>query len=146
MAIDACAFVKPAFFHGYIGTYSDNVFSAIVQVFRNIVLKTIVPAWLGTQVMAVNPNYAITVNTVKSDSDMPPQVGGRNTKFFTVPAYARLREVTPDGFVAVSPAAFRAERLLNGPIVRQVYFAPAPVVKIGRSSAIAITCLSKIRE
>ncbi len=144
MAIDACAFIKPAFFHGGIHPNRDSIILAVIQVGGDVITKARVSAGLPAQVMAVDPDHRIPEDAVEFHADAPTQIGFGNGKDLAVPADTGFGKFPAQRLVAVTVAAVGVKGKFDCPVVRQVDLTPNNVVIIGCRRAVTITGLGQI--
>ncbi len=122
--IDAGTFIEPSFFQGGVYAHCNDVFSAVVEVFRYVIGAGCITAWLGAQPEAVHPDVGRAENAVKADADVFSVILCRDGESLPVPADARFRILVPHGLVAVAVACLAGVWKVYHPVMREVHLLP----------------------
>lgn len=101
-----------------------QIFAVGIQVTRQVVGEADISEWPFPQVLAVDPHLADLVHTIEFNRDVPPLVGRRNLKAFSIP-------VDTGGSVAARSSARLGldKGPFDAPIVRQVEATPGCIVE-----------------
>jgi len=146
VAVDAGAFVEPAFLHGDVDAHGDDVFAAEVGIVGDVVAEAEVAAGLLAEVESVYPHTGGAEDAVEDQAQAPALIARGQRKGFPIPAHARLRETRPEGLVAVAVPGLSGERHLHAPVVREVELAPAAVVEVRGGGTVAEAGFREVRE
>ena len=122
--IDACPLVEPALFQGGVYAHCNDVFSAVVEIFRYVVCAGCITAWLGAQPEAVHPDVCGPENAVKADAYVFSVILCRDGESLPVPADARFRILVSYGFVAVAMACLAGVWKVYHPVMRESHLLP----------------------
>ena len=129
MAVDAGAFVPPAFLGVRVDAHRDAVhLVAVAQVGRDVDGAAVVAGPVAIHHDAVDPHRAVGRDAVELQLDVAAPVGLRQLQITPVPADA-------SGAVALRRVLLTVEGVLDGPVVRQVQPAPVGVVELRPASA-----------
>jgi len=82
MTIYSCSFIEPAFLESGVCTYAYKVLSAVIQIFRYVLVPGRMAARLVSDVESVHPYESIAENAVKLQPDVLSIVPGREVKVF----------------------------------------------------------------
>ena len=146
VAVDARAFVKPAFFEGCVGFDGNYVVAAVIDVVGDVVLKIEVAALLVAEVEAVDPYLRIAEHALKQQRNLLAEVALRDVEVLAIPSDGVFGVSVTDSLVAVAVARVGGKWHFHRPIVRQVDVAPIAVVEVGGCCAVAIAGLGEVVE
>lgn len=139
MAVDAGAFVEPAFAQRGIHAHGDEVGLAVVEHFAEIDLEAAIAAGVAPDDVAVAEHDAVAEHTVEHQADAPAQIACGNLQRAPIPAHAGFRKAGAQRLVAVRSGQvlfgdggrdrFLPEGQGDRPVVRQIQQFPATVVE-----------------
>ena len=137
MAVDAGAFVEPAFELGGVDFQGNGVGTVEADDVGDIGAEGGVPAFVAGDDPAVDPDSGVAVGPVELEPDAFADVGGGEGEGAAVPANGVALKAGADGFETVAAIGVAVEGEFNGPVVGQIQRTPGLVVEFGRGGSAA---------
>ena len=132
MAINARAFVKPAFEPAGVDPHDKHIRAAGIRVGRDVKVEARVTADVASKEVAIQPHEAIAVDAVELQPQRLARIVRRQSEGAAVPADVVGGETgTAQGLETVVPVCAGAKRQFDGPIMREIERPPPAIVIIG---------------
>jgi hypothetical protein len=140
MAVNAGAFIKPAFILAGIRPDYDGVFSGEVEEVRDIVGRAAIAAEMTAHITVVDPDFTIAEDPVKLQYESFAGIGPVGDKGLAIPSDTVFREEASYGMISVRihiSVCYVFERKGDDPVMGQLYGSPAFVVEVHFDAGIA---------
>ncbi len=144
MAVNSCAFVKPAVAEAGVHAHDYVILATVVGEVTEVEAKRRVAVVVAAQEVSVYEDQGVTEGTVEFEDQAAAAIAFRNVEAAAVPAHTGLGIASAQRFISVTLKTFITNKWqLDCPVVRQVEGAPLGIVEF-LSGKFKIAGLGKI--
>ena len=129
MAVDAAAFIEPAFLQSGVGADGYYIVTAEIDIGGHVVALSDISARLAAEIESIEPDFAVAENAVEHERNAFGRVGSRHGEHFAVPADRRSGIFIAHGLITVAVACILFKRKVDHEVEGEVDADPCRIVE-----------------